>query len=106
MEGRQEGVEPLDRAMICRLLAVKWRQSHGVIARCNSAVLRRLVTQDKDLEVLGGVAAGELGEELDGAARGQVGRSWQHRGASAVGAAETPRWQAEVDANPQLMGPV
>jgi hypothetical protein len=66
----------------------------------------RLVTQDKDLEVLGGVTAAELGEELDGAAQGQVGRSWQHRGASAVGAAETPRWQAEVDANPQLMGPV
>ena len=80
MEGRQEGVEPLDRAMICRLLAVKWRQSHGVIARCNSAVLRRLVTQDKDLEVLGGVTAAELGEESDGAAQGQVGRSWQHRG--------------------------
>jgi hypothetical protein len=37
MEGRQERVEPLDRAMICRLLAVKWRQSHGVIAQCNSA---------------------------------------------------------------------
>jgi hypothetical protein len=37
MEGRQEGVEPLDHAMICRLWAVKWRQSHGVIAQCNSA---------------------------------------------------------------------
>ena len=64
------------------------------------------MTQDKDLEVLGGVTGGELGEELDGAAHGQVGRSWQHRGASAVGAAEMPRWQAEVDANPQLMGPI
>jgi hypothetical protein len=61
---------------------------------------------DKDLEVLSGVTGGDLGEELDGAAQGQVGRSWQHRGASAVGAAETPRWHAEVDANPQLMGPV
>jgi hypothetical protein len=37
MEGRQEGVEPLDRAMISRLWAMKWRQSHGVIAQCNSA---------------------------------------------------------------------
>jgi len=26
--------------------------------------------------------------------------------ASAVGAAEAPQWQAEVEANPQLMGPV
>jgi hypothetical protein len=34
----------------------------------SSSALRRLVRQDKDLEVLGGVAAGELGEELDGAA--------------------------------------
>jgi hypothetical protein len=70
----------------------------------SSSVLGRLVRQDKDLEVLGGVTAAGLGEELDGAAQGQVGRSWQHRGASAVGAAETPRWHAEVDANPQLMG--
>jgi hypothetical protein len=79
------------------------RRSH---ASMSSSVLRRLVTQDKDLEVLGGVTAAELGEELDGAAQGQVGKSWQHRGASAVGAAETPRSQAEVDANPQLMGPI
>jgi hypothetical protein len=50
-----------------------------------------LVTQDKDLKILGGVTAGELGEELDVAAQCQVGKSWQHRGASAVGAAETPR---------------
>jgi len=67
--------------------------------------LGRLVRQDKDLEVLGGVTAAELGGELDGAAQGQVGRSWQHRGASAVGAAETPRWQAEVDANLPAHGP-
>jgi hypothetical protein len=38
------------------------------------------MTQDKDLKVLGGIAAGELGEELDGAAQGQVRESWQHRG--------------------------
>jgi hypothetical protein len=39
-----------------------------------------LMVQDKDLQILGGVAAGELGEELDGAAQRQVGKSWQHRG--------------------------
>ena len=38
-----------------------------------------LVTQDKDLKVLGGVTAGELGEELDGAAQRQVRKSCQHR---------------------------
>ena len=46
----------------------------------SSSVLGRLVRQDKDLEVLGGVTAGELGEELDGAAQGQVGRSLARRG--------------------------
>jgi hypothetical protein len=39
-----------------------------------------LVAQDKDLQVLGGVAAGEQGEQLDGAAQGQVGESRQHPG--------------------------
>jgi hypothetical protein len=34
----------------------------------SSSVLGRLARQDKDLEVLGGVTAAELGEELDGAA--------------------------------------
>jgi hypothetical protein len=82
------------------------RKTVGPHASMSSSALGRLVRQDKDLEVHGGVTAAELGEELDGAAQGQVGRSWQHRGASAVGAAETPRWHAEVDANPQLMGPV
>jgi hypothetical protein len=42
------------------------------------------VTQDKDLEVLGGVTAAEPGEELDGAAKGQVGKSWQHLGAASA----------------------
>jgi hypothetical protein len=37
MEGRQEGVEPLDRAYDLSSWAAKWRQSHGVIAQCNSA---------------------------------------------------------------------
>jgi hypothetical protein len=37
-----------------------------------------LVAQDKDLQVLGGVVIGEQGEQLDGAAQGQVGESRQH----------------------------
>jgi hypothetical protein len=49
------------------------------------------MAQDEDLKFLGGVAAGEAGEELDGAAQHQVGKSWQHRGGSAVEAAEAPR---------------
>jgi hypothetical protein len=39
-----------------------------------------LMVQDEDLKVLGGITAGELGEELDGAAQRQVGKSWQRRG--------------------------
>ena len=50
-----------------------------------------LMAEDKDLKVLGGIAAGQLGEELDGAAQRQVRKSWQHRVASAVGAAEAPQ---------------
>jgi hypothetical protein len=38
----------------------------------------KLVAQHQDLEVLGGVAAGEQCEQLDGAAQGQVGESGQH----------------------------
>ena len=38
MEGRQEGSNHSTVSMICRLWAAKWRQSHGVIAQCNSAV--------------------------------------------------------------------
>jgi len=34
-----------------------------------------LVAQDEDLQILGGVATGELDEELDGAAQRQVGKS-------------------------------
>jgi hypothetical protein len=38
-----------------------------------------LVTQHRDLEVLGGVTAGQQGEELDGAAQRQVGELGQHK---------------------------
>ncbi len=44
-----------------------------------------LVAQDEDLQVLGGVAAGEQGEELDGAAYGEVGEFRQHQVSSAGG---------------------
>jgi hypothetical protein len=47
-----------------------------------------LLVQDKDLKILGGITAGELGEELYGAAQRQVGKSWQHRGGLRGGAAE------------------
>ena len=47
-----------------------------------------LMVQDKDLKILGGITAGELGEELYGAAQRQVGKSWQHRGGLRGGAAE------------------
>jgi hypothetical protein len=60
------------------------RKTVGPRASMSSSALGRLVTQDKDLEVLGGVTAAELGEELDGAAKGQVGESWQHLGAASA----------------------
>ena len=44
-----------------------------------------LMAQDKDLKVLGGIAAGELGEELDGAAQRQVPSRGSTGVASAVG---------------------
>jgi hypothetical protein len=45
-----------------------------------SMIPGELVAQDEDLQVLGGVAAGEQGEQLDGAAQGQAGESRQHPG--------------------------
>jgi hypothetical protein len=41
-----------------------------------------LVAQDEDLQVLGGVAAGEQGEQLDGTAQREVGESRQDKGSS------------------------
>jgi hypothetical protein len=40
----------------------------------------KLVTQDENLKVLGGVAAGEQGEELHGSAQREVGECRQHQG--------------------------
>ena len=65
-----------------------------------------LMTQDKDLKVLGGIAAGELGEELDGAAQRQVRESWQHRGGLRGGAAERHGSKPRSMRTPQLMRPV
>jgi hypothetical protein len=42
------------------------------------------VTQNEDLQILGGVVIGEQGEELDRAAQRQVGESWQHLGAASA----------------------
>jgi hypothetical protein len=39
-----------------------------------------LVAENEDLQLLGGVAVGEQGEELDGAADRQVGELRQHPG--------------------------
>ena len=50
-----------------------------------------LMTQDKDLKVLGGIAASELGEELDGAAQVRYASRGSNGVASAVGAAEAPQ---------------
>jgi hypothetical protein len=48
--------------------------------RCLAAQHSELVAQDKDLQILGGVAAGNHRERLDGAAQRQVGESRQHAG--------------------------
>jgi hypothetical protein len=42
-----------------------------------------LVTQDEDLQVLGGLATDQQGEQLDGAPQRQVGEFRQHQVASA-----------------------
>jgi hypothetical protein len=65
-----------------------------------------LMTQDKDLQILGGIATGELGEELDGAAQRQVPKSWQHRGGLRGGAAERHGSKPRSMRIPQLMRPV
>jgi hypothetical protein len=43
------------------------------------------VAQDQDLQVLGGIAAGEQHEHLNGAAQREVGESRQHQSDLAVG---------------------
>ena len=40
--------------------------------------------EDEDLQILGGVATGQLNKQLDGAAHRQVGESWQHLGAASA----------------------
>jgi hypothetical protein len=72
----------------------------------SSSVLGRLVRQDKDLEVHGGVTAAELGEELDGAAQGQVGKSRQHQIASVMKGKYRHGTEPRAATNPQLRGGV
>jgi hypothetical protein len=62
---------------------------------------RELVAEHQDLQVLGGVAAGEQCEQLDGAAQGQVGGVWAARKVASeavVGQADNTR----AACNPQL----
>jgi hypothetical protein len=54
-------------------------------ARQVAAQHRELVAQHQDLQVVGGVAAGEQHQQLDGAAQRQVGQLRQHQMTSAVG---------------------
>ena len=79
---RQDAADGREQGPVGRFELRSWRLAaeHG-----------QLMAQDEDLKFLGGVAAGEEGEELDGAAQHQGGKSWQHRVASAVGVAEAPR---------------
>jgi hypothetical protein len=64
-----------------------------------------LVTENEDLQLLGGVAMGEQGEELDGAADRQVGELRQHPGSlqAVSGGVTLPRHD---QANQQLTGHV
>jgi hypothetical protein len=60
-----------------------------------------LVAEHQDLQILGGVAAGEQGEQLDGAAEGQVGELRQHAGSlrdGSVGRHPTARCSSELAA--------
>jgi len=49
---------------------------------------RELVAEDEELQVLGGVAAGEQHEQLDGASECQVGELRQHQGGLRARSAE------------------
>jgi hypothetical protein len=74
------------------------RGEQGPVAgpECGSCALPaehgELVTQDEDLQVLGGVPAGEQRQQLDGAAQREVGEVRQDQVSSAVGA-EAPPYQ-------------
>jgi hypothetical protein len=46
---------------------------------------RELVAEDEDLQVFGGITAGEQHEQLDGAAQRELGEVRQHQGDLAVG---------------------
>ena len=60
---------------------------------------RELVTEDQDLQVLGGIAAREQGEELDGATQRQVGKFRQHKSDLCGGWQKrhhTERWSTRI----------
>ncbi len=64
-----------------------------------------LVAQDEDLQVLGGVTAGEQHEQLDGTAQHEVGELRQHQDGLPGRSSRVPPYRA-VDANWQLIGHV
>jgi hypothetical protein len=57
-----------------------WPPSRIEAIRTGPAGRSRLV----GLQLLGGVATGQLDKQLDGAAQPQVGESWQHLGAASA----------------------
>jgi hypothetical protein len=55
------------------------------------------VAEHQDLQVLGGVAAGQQVQQLDRAAERQVGERWPHAGSLRDGSAEAPPCRAVVE---------
>jgi hypothetical protein len=75
---RLSGTHTLTSSAFSRQNASRWHAYWRVGGR--DALRSELVTQDEDLQLLGGVAVGEQGKELDGAAERQVGELRQHSG--------------------------
>jgi hypothetical protein len=65
-----------------------------------------LVAQNEDLKLLGGIAAGEEGEQLGGAAQRQVGKSWQHWGGLRRRLQRRHGSKPRSIRSPQVKGPV
>ena len=61
------------------------------------------MTEDQNLEVLGGVTSGEQGEQLDGAVQREIGEFRQHQMTSEMGTEALP-YRAVVDVPAQLRG--
>jgi hypothetical protein len=68
---------------------------------CLASEHGELVAQNEDLQILGGIAAGEQGEQPDGAAQRQVSESWEHRAATSAMGQGRVRVPATRRLNPQ-----